>query len=107
MYDSAGARRPPDASPVMPAAAPGPVAAAVPELRLHQARAERRERVLAEALVDLFEPAGEENHEGRDRRLGERVVDVQLVPAQDESLTVRATRSAMAKLDGDPSRLLN
>ncbi len=30
-----------------------------------------------------------------------------LVPAQDESLTVRATRSAIAKLDGDPSRLLN
>ena len=29
-----------------------------------------------------------------------------LVPAQDESLTVRATRSAMAKLDVDPSRLL-
>ena len=29
-----------------------------------------------------------------------------LVPAQDEALTVRATRSAMAKLDGDPSRLL-
>ena len=29
-----------------------------------------------------------------------------LVPAQEESLTVRATRSAMAKLDGDPSRLL-
>lgn len=29
-----------------------------------------------------------------------------LVPAQDESLTVRATRNAMAKLDGDPSRLL-
>lgn len=30
-----------------------------------------------------------------------------LVPAQDEALTVRATRSAMAKLDVDPSRLLN
>ncbi|MEO8526583.1 MAG: DUF1631 family protein [Caldimonas sp.] len=30
-----------------------------------------------------------------------------LVPAQEEALTVRATRSAMAKLDGDPSRLLN
>ena len=30
-----------------------------------------------------------------------------LVPAQDESLTVKATRSALAKLDGDPSRLLN
>jgi hypothetical protein len=30
-----------------------------------------------------------------------------LVPAQEESLTVRATRSAMAKLDSDPSRLLN
>ena len=29
-----------------------------------------------------------------------------LVPAQEESLTVRATRSAMAKLDVDPSRLL-
>jgi hypothetical protein len=30
-----------------------------------------------------------------------------LVPAQDESLTVKATRSALAKLDVDPSRLLN
>ena len=30
-----------------------------------------------------------------------------LVPVQDESLTVRATRTALAKLDGDPSRLLN
>ncbi|HEU4458718.1 MAG TPA: DUF1631 family protein [Methylibium sp.] len=30
-----------------------------------------------------------------------------LVPAQDEALTVRATRSALAKLDADPGRLLN
>ena len=30
-----------------------------------------------------------------------------LLPAQEESLTVRATRSALAKLDADPSRLLN
>ena len=30
-----------------------------------------------------------------------------LVPAHDESLTTRATRSAMAKLDVDPSRLFN
>jgi hypothetical protein len=30
-----------------------------------------------------------------------------LVPAQDEALTVRATRSALAKLDVDPARLLN
>jgi Protein of unknown function (DUF1631) len=30
-----------------------------------------------------------------------------LVPAQDESLTVKATRDALAKLDGDPRRLLN
>ncbi|CAN5340269.1 hypothetical protein BH09PSE5_BH09PSE5_34950 [soil metagenome] len=30
-----------------------------------------------------------------------------LVPAEDESLTVRATRNALAKLDVDPSRLLN
>jgi len=30
-----------------------------------------------------------------------------LLPAQDESLTVRATRTALAKLDADPSRLLN
>ena len=29
-----------------------------------------------------------------------------LVPAQDESLTVRATRDALEKLNGDPSRLL-
>jgi hypothetical protein len=30
-----------------------------------------------------------------------------LVPAQDEALTVRATRSALAKLDVDPQRLLS
>jgi hypothetical protein len=30
-----------------------------------------------------------------------------LLPAQDEALTVKATRSALAKLDADPSRLLN
>ncbi len=30
-----------------------------------------------------------------------------LVPAQEEALTVRATRSALAKLDVDPGRLLN
>lgn len=30
-----------------------------------------------------------------------------LLPAQDEALTVRATRTALAKLDGDPARLLN
>jgi hypothetical protein len=30
-----------------------------------------------------------------------------LVPAQDESLTVRATRSALEKLDSDPKRLLH
>ncbi len=30
-----------------------------------------------------------------------------LVAAQEESLTVRATRSALAKIDADPSRLLN
>jgi hypothetical protein len=30
-----------------------------------------------------------------------------LVPAQEESLTVKATRSALAKLDVDPNRLLN
>jgi hypothetical protein len=30
-----------------------------------------------------------------------------LLPAQEESLTVRATRTALAKLDADPSRLLS
>ena len=30
-----------------------------------------------------------------------------IVPAQDEALTVRATRSALAKLDVDASRLLS
>ena len=30
-----------------------------------------------------------------------------LVPAQDEALTVKATRTALAKLDADPSRLMN
>jgi hypothetical protein len=30
-----------------------------------------------------------------------------LLPAQDETLTVKATRNALAKLEGDPTRLLN
>jgi hypothetical protein len=30
-----------------------------------------------------------------------------MVPAQEETLTVRATRNALAKLDGDPARLLD
>lgn len=30
-----------------------------------------------------------------------------LVPQEDESLTTRATRAALAKLDADPTRLLN
>jgi hypothetical protein len=30
-----------------------------------------------------------------------------LVPAEDEALTVRATRKALAKLDADPGRLLS
>jgi hypothetical protein len=30
-----------------------------------------------------------------------------LLPAQDETLTVRATRSALAKLDADPTRLMS
>lgn len=30
-----------------------------------------------------------------------------LLPAQDEALTVKATRNALAKLDADPNRLLN
>ncbi len=30
-----------------------------------------------------------------------------LLPAQDESLTVKATRNALAKLDADPSKLMN
>ena len=30
-----------------------------------------------------------------------------LLPAQDEALTVRATRTVMAKIDNDPARLLN
>jgi hypothetical protein len=30
-----------------------------------------------------------------------------LVPVEEESLTVRATRDALAKLDADPTRLLN
>ena len=30
-----------------------------------------------------------------------------LLPAQDETLTVKATRTALAKLDNDPARLLN
>ena len=30
-----------------------------------------------------------------------------IIPAQEESLTVQATRSALVKIDADPSRLLS
>jgi hypothetical protein len=40
------------------------------------------------------------------RRLASYLQAGLLVPAQDESLSVRATRSALAKLDVDPARLL-
>ncbi len=39
-------------------------------------------------------------------RLGSYLQAGLLLPAQDESLTVKATRSALAKLDVDPARLL-
>lgn len=41
------------------------------------------------------------------RRLASFLQAGLLVPAQDESLTTRATRTALAKLDADPSKLLN
>lgn len=41
------------------------------------------------------------------QRLGAFLQAGLLLPAQDEALTVRATRSALAKLDVDASRLLN
>ncbi len=40
-------------------------------------------------------------------RLGAFLQAGLLVPMEDESLTVRATRDALAKLDADPQRLLN
>ena len=40
-------------------------------------------------------------------RLGAFLQAGLLVPMEDESLTVRATRDALAKLDADPRRLLN
>ena len=43
----------------------------------------------------------------RARGLNKRMKDGLLVPAEEESLTVRATRDALAKLDADPTRLLN
>ncbi len=41
------------------------------------------------------------------RRLASYLQAGLLLPAQDEALTVRATRTALAKLDADPARLLN
>jgi hypothetical protein len=40
-------------------------------------------------------------------RLGSYLQAGLLVPAEDETLTVRATREALAKLDANPERLLN
>ena len=40
-------------------------------------------------------------------RLGAFLQAGLLVPMEDESLTVRATRDALAKLDADPQRLLS
>ena len=59
-------------------------------------------------------PAGPDRGEGQSAAMGRAgkmgralVMAGLLLPAQDESLSVRATRSALAKLDVDPSRLLN
>jgi hypothetical protein len=40
------------------------------------------------------------------RRLGAYLQAGLLVPAEEEALTVRATRDALAKLDANPERLL-
>jgi hypothetical protein len=40
-------------------------------------------------------------------RLGAFLQAGLLVPMEEESLTVRATRDALAKLDADPQRLLS
>ena len=62
-----------------------------------------RQAVVAATPNQLTELAGELDQFG----IVELAEEPGLSPAQDEALTVRATRSALAKLDVDASRLLN
>ena len=57
--------------------------------------------------LHLFASADGRNFLVQARRLAAYLQAGLLVPAEDEALTVRATRSALAKLDANPERLLN
>ena len=81
--------------------------------RLVHARLPRPQRGGATGLAGPAQAAVDVHHaQGRcvlfqQQRLASFLQAGLLLPAQDESLSVRATRSALAKLDVDPSRLLN
>ena len=57
--------------------------------------------------LHLFASADGRNFLVQARRLAAYLQAGLLVPAEDELLTIRATRSALAKLDANPERLLN
>ena len=57
--------------------------------------------------LHLFASAGGRNFLVQARRLAAYLQAGLLVPAEEELLTVRATRGALAKLDANPERLLN
>ena len=57
--------------------------------------------------LHLFASADGRNFLVQARRLAAYLQAGLLVPAEDDLLTVRATRSALAKLDANPERLLN
>ena len=63
-------------------------------------RSERRQ-------LYLFSASGGNNYLIQARRLAAYLQAGLLVPSEDETLTVRATREALAKLDANPERLLD
>ena len=57
--------------------------------------------------LHLFASADHRNYLIQARRLAAYLQAGLLVPQEEETLTVRATRDALAKLDANPERLLN
>jgi hypothetical protein len=56
--------------------------------------------------LHLFAARGDRNYLVQARRLAAYLQAGLLLPAEEEALTVRATRDALAKLDANPERLL-
>ena len=61
----------------------------------------------ARGQLHLFSRGVGKSHLVQTRRLASYLQAGLLVPVEDEALTVRATRKALAKLNADPDQLLH